>query len=183
MGFQKNTAQVEQLLMDHYEKYYRLAYSYVQNEHDALDVVQDSAYRAIKDCGKVKNTDYLATWIYRIVINTALDVLRKKKREVLTEELPDIPANDQYHDTELRATLDRLEHKSRTVIILRYFEDMKLEDIADIVGENLNTVKARLYRALKKLRLDMEAEQYGELLEKRTTGKALERSLVHESGE
>lgn len=45
--------------------------------------------------------------------------------------------------------INRLDDKSRTVIILRYFEDLKLEDIADIVGENLNTVKARLYRTLK----------------------------------
>ena len=48
--------------------------------------------------------------------------------------------------------------KSRTVIVLRYFEDMKLEDISRIVDENLNTVKARLYRALKKLRITMEPE-------------------------
>lgn len=51
------------------------------------------------------------------------------------------------------------------MILLRYFEDLKLEDIADIVGENLNTVKARLYRALKKLRLNLEAEQYSQALE------------------
>ena len=46
------------------------------------------------------------------------------------------------------------------MVILRYFEDMKLEDVARTVGENLNTVKARLYRALKKLRLDLEAGAY-----------------------
>ena len=48
-----------------------------------------------------------------------------------------------------------LDEKSRTVLILRYFEDRKLEEIAQICGENLNTIKARLYRALKKLRLDL----------------------------
>ena len=55
MGFQKNTADTERILTDNYEKYYRLAYSYMRNEDDALDVVQESAYRAIRDCGKVKN--------------------------------------------------------------------------------------------------------------------------------
>ena len=166
MGFQKNTADTERILTDNYEKYYRLAYSYMRNEDDALDVVQESAYRAIRDCGKVKNKDYLSTWIYRIVVNTALDLLRKKKKETLTEELPEIPVEDQYQETELRTILNQLDHKSRSIIILRYFEDLKLEDIADILGDNLNTVKARLYRSLKKLRLNLEAEHYKDVADK-----------------
>ena len=166
MGFQKNTADTERILTDNYEKYYRLAYSYMRNEDDALDVVQESAYRAIRDCGKVKNKDYLSTWIYRIVVNTALDLLRKKKKETLTEELPEIPVEDQYQETELRTILNQLDHKSKTIIILRYFEDLKLEDIADILGDNLKTVKARLYRSLKKLRLNLEAEHYKDVADK-----------------
>lgn len=166
MGFQKNMADTEQILTVNYEKYYRLAYSYMRNEDDALDVVQESAYRAIRDCGKVKNKDYLSTWIYRIVVNTALDLLRKKKKETLTQELPEIPVEDQYQETELRTMLDQLDHKSKTIIILRYFEDLKLEDIAEILGDNLNTVKARLYRSLKKLRLNLEADHYKDALEK-----------------
>lgn len=166
MGFQKNVADTETILTEKYEKYYRLAYSYMRNEHDALDVVQESAYRAIRDCGKVKNKDCLSTWIYRIVVNTALDLLRKQKKETLTRELPEIPVEDRYQETELRTMLEQLDQKSRTIIILRYFEDLKLEDIADILGDNLNTVKARLYRSLKKLRLNLEAEHYKDALEK-----------------
>lgn len=166
MGFQNNTAETEQILTDNYERYYRLAYSYMRNEDDALDVVQESAYRAIRDCRKVRNKDYLSTWIYRIVVNTALDMLRRKKKETTTEELPEIPVEDQYRDLELRTVLNQLDEKSRTIILLRYFEDLKLEDIADIVGDNLNTVKARLYRSLKKLRLNLEAEHYREIPDK-----------------
>ena len=166
MGFQNNTAETEQILTDNYERYYRLAYSYMRNEDDALDVVQESAYRAIRDCRKVRNKDYLSTGIYRIVVNTALDMLRRKKKETTTEELPEIPVEDQYRDLELRTVLNQLDDKSRTIILLRYFEDLKLEDIADIVGDNLNTVKARLYRSLKKLRLNLEAEHYREIPDK-----------------
>lgn len=166
MGFQNNTAETEQILTENYERYYRLAYSYMRNEDDALDVVQESAYRAIRDCRKVRNKDYLSTWIYRIVVNTALDMLRRKKKENITEELPEIPVEDQYQDLELRTILNQLDDKSRTIILLRYFEDLKLEDIADIVGDNLNTVKARLYRSLKKLRLNLEAEHYREIPDK-----------------
>ena len=166
MGFQKNTADTERILTDNYEKYYRLAYSYMRNEDDALDVVQESAYRAIRDCRKVRNKDYLSTWIYRIVVNTALDMLRRKKKENITEELPEIPVEDQYQDLELRTVLNQLDDKSRTIILLRYVEELKLEDIADLVGDNLNTVKARLYRSLKKLRLNLEAEHYREIPDK-----------------
>ena len=166
MGFQNNTAETEQILTENYERYYRLAYSYMRNEDDALDVVQESAYRAIRDCRKVRNKDYLSTWIYRIVVNTALDMLRRKKKENITEELPEIPVEDQYQDLELRTVLNQLDDKSRTIILLRYFEDLKLEDIADIVGDNLNTVKARLYRSLKKLSLNLEAEHYREIPDK-----------------
>lgn len=73
--------------------------------------------------------------------------------------------------------INRLDDKSRTVIILRYFEDLKLEDIADIVGENLNTVKARLYRALKKLRLELEPMPLGA-----NQNHFSERSHAHETG-
>lgn len=165
MGVGNFTSETEQLLTRHYEKYYRLAYSYLHNQEDALDAVQESAYRAIRDCGKVKERQYLSTWIYRIVINVSLDMLRKQRKETPVEELPEIPVEDSYCESSITELLEQLDDKSKTVILLRYFEDLKLEDIAEIIGENLNTVKARLYRALKKLRLSLEAEQYSQALE------------------
>lgn len=159
MGFNQ-TAAVETLLLENYETYYRLAYSYVRQEQDALDIVQESAYKAIKDCQKVKNPQYLSTWLYRIVINTALDLIRKRKKEELSDTMPEAVWEDRYGDVDLKYMLEQLDDKSRTVVVLRYFEDMKLEEIAAILDENLNTVKARLYRTLKKLRLDLEAGAY-----------------------
>lgn len=153
-------AAVEQLLLDNYERYYRLAYSYVRQEQDALDIVQESAYKAIKDCRKVKDPEYLNTWICRIVINTALDLIRKRNKEELSDTMPEAVWEDRYGDVDLKYMLEQLDEKSKTVVILRYFEDMKLDEIADILDENLNTVKARLYRTLKKLRLDLEAVAY-----------------------
>lgn len=177
MGLHNHTAETERLLTENYERYYRLAFKLMRNEDDALDVVQESAYRAIRDCAGVKNKDYLSTWIYRIVVNTSLDMLRKKKKETLIEELPETPTEDHYPDLDLKQMINLLDEKSRTVIILRYFEDLKLEDVAGIVGENLNTVKARLYRALKKLRLGLEPGPVNTNQEHFT-----ERSHAHESG-
>ena len=105
--------------------------------------------------------------LYRIVINTALEFLRKNKREDTVEEVtePLTAAVGDYTNElaqlhskwELEEMLEHLNDREKSVIILRFFEDCKLEDIAQITGENLNTVKARLYRALRKLR--PEAEQ------------------------
>lgn len=78
---QKIEEEAERILLKNYESYYRLAYSYVKNEQDALDIVQESAYRVIKECRKLKEEIYLSTWIHRIVINASIDFLRKQKKE------------------------------------------------------------------------------------------------------
>ena len=150
------TAQTEKMLIDQYERFYRLAYSYVHNEADALDVVQESACKAIIQCKKLKDTTKLLPWLCRIVVNTSLDLLRNQIKEQPAEELPEAAAEDKYEELDLKKALNRLEPENRTVIILRYFEDMKIEDIALVVDENVNTVKTRLYRSLKKLRIQLD---------------------------
>ena len=153
--------ETERVLLENYDKYYRLAYSYMKSEQDALDVGQESAYKAIRDCGQVKEQRYIGTWLYRIVVNTALDALRRRGREVALEEWQENSWQPSYAGLELWEILDRLDEKERTVVVLRYFHDLKLEDIAGILGENVNTVKARLYRTLKKMRMELEPEAVG----------------------
>lgn len=153
--------ETERVLLENYDKYYRLAYNYMKSEQDALDVVQESAYKAIRDCGQVKEQRYIGTWLYRIVVNTALDALRRRGREVALEEWQENSWQPSYAGLELWEILDRLDEKERTVVVLRYFHDLKLEDIAGILGENVNTVKARLYRTLKKMRMELEPEAVG----------------------
>lgn len=149
---------IQQVLLECYEKYYRLAYSYMGNQEDALDVVQESAYKAIRDSKKVENENYISTWIYRIVVNTAIDILRKRKKEGINTQIEDyeMPVEDTYSDPDLAVALNRLKAEERLVITLRYFEELSLEKISDIAGEPLSTIKSRLYRALKKLRVDLE---------------------------
>ena len=153
---EKIMAQTEKLLIEQYERFYRLAYSYVHNEADALDVVQESACKAITQCKNLKDTEKLLPWLCRIVVNTSLDLLRSQVKEQPAEELPETATEDKYEEFDLKEALNRLEPENRTIVILRYFEDMKLEDIALVVDENVNTVKARLYRSLKKLRVQLD---------------------------
>ncbi len=157
---EKKVQETEQILIDNYEKYYRLAYSYTRSQEDALDVVQESAYKAIRDCSKVENSDYISTWIYRIVVNTSLDLLRKRQKNenIVGNIEEEAICEDSYSDPDLKTALDQLDEAEKTVIVLRYFEDLKLDDIARITDSNLNTVKARLYRGLKKLRSKLEGK-------------------------
>ena len=61
---------VEEQILDSYEAMYRLAYTYVRNEEDALDIVQESVYKAIRYSGRVQKEAYIHTWLWRIVMNT-----------------------------------------------------------------------------------------------------------------
>lgn len=155
--------EVEKILLEDYEKFYKAAFSYVRNENDALDIVQETAYKAIKECSKIKQKEYISTWIYRIVINTALDFLRKANREAELVKNSMIETGgsfeEKYQDFEIMEVLGMLEEKDRTVLVMRYFEDYKLEQIAQVTGEALSTVKSRLYRALGKLKLELEPQK------------------------
>ena len=165
MGQKMKTAslqqKVEDQILDNYEAMYRLAYSYVRNEEDALDIVQESVYKAIKNAGKVQQEAYIRTWLWRIVMNTAVDLIRSRKNETGLEEAGETGKEDTYQDFDTLEALKILEPREKAVIVLRFFEDQKLEDIARTPQENTNTVKTILYRSLKKLRVELTK---GELL-------------------
>ena len=152
--------QLEEYVVENKEKLYRVAYSHVKNADDALDIVQESIFKALVSLNTLKNPEYTKTWFYRILINCSLDFIRKQKKiiplddEVLYSYINE--SNDTYTDIDLHRALDELPEDYRSIIILRFFEDLKLEEIAEILNENINTVKTRLYKSLDKLRIKME---------------------------
>lgn len=150
---------VERVLMENYNRYFRLAYSYVKNDADACDIVQNGAYRAILNSKSLRKEEYVATWLYRIMLNEIFRFLDGKKTLPLEEVTYEIGAEDTYEDTDLVRALETLSREDKAVVELRYFEDLKLEKIAEILGENVNTVKSRLYRAIRKLRLQLADEE------------------------
>ena len=150
-------ALIHEQLIKNYEKYYRIAYSYTFQEQDAMDIVQESAYRAILKSESLRNPEYADTWICRIIKNEAVRFLeRYKGRTVTMEELPEEGSEDQIEDLDLKQALTRLNNEERTIVVLKYFEEEKLTTIAQIMDLNLNTVKSRLYRAVEKLKKYME---------------------------
>ena len=163
----KKADRVSEALLANYERLYRFAYSYVSNEQDAMDIVQEAAYKAIRSCETLKNEEYIVTWLFSIVRNLALNLQKKRKREQpgLIEELLEAQEKNQLqlepdYDVGLEEALAVLEEKERTIIVLRFFEEKKLSEIAEIMGENVNTVKSKLYRALQKLKIELGDAAY-----------------------
>lgn len=151
---------VKEILIDYVkknqEKLYRIAFSYSKNEETALDIVQEAITRALKNINKLKNQEYVKTWFYRILVNECLQYIKKNKR-IITCELQEIENKIVWNDNisidgiGVYKYVQTLNEKLKTVIILRFFEDMKIDEIAQITKTNVNTVKSRLYRGLEEL--------------------------------
>lgn len=160
-----NSRLITEYVIENRESHYRLAYSYVKNPDDALDVIQESIYKAMSSIHTLKSPEFIKTWYYRIVVNTALDLLRKQKKVVLvdTEAFADVQssANDRLEEHDLHCALEQLPESYRTIVVLRFFEDLTLDEIAEVTGINISTVKTRLYKSLKMLHLELENDQKG----------------------
>ena len=153
-----NKSIIEQIILENYNQYYRIAYSYVHNEADASDIVQNGAYKAIRNSHTLNNPEYAKTWVYRIMLNECFGYVKQYKflsYEAIQDEngMELGYMEDNYTNIDLQRALDSLPNKDKAIVILKYFEDKKLEEIADILGENVNTIKSRLYRSIKKLRM------------------------------
>ena len=149
-----------QLIREQKERFYLLAYSYTKNEQDALDVVQDSIQKAMLSLDRLEHVNYMKSWFYKIVVRTAIDFLRKHNRLQITDndtlQYLTPAQEDVYEDVDLEHALEALPQMYREVVILHYFEDLKLADVADILDIKLSTAKSRLYKALKLLKIQLQ---------------------------
>ena len=94
-------------------------------------------------------------------MNTALDFIRKNQKEVAVEDFYEAGREDSYQDFDTIEALKVLKKKKKTVVVLRFFEDQKLSEIARVLNENTNTVKTILYRSLRKLKLELTEGELG----------------------
>lgn len=142
------------------DKLYRLAFSYAKNEHDAEDIVNESVKRALDAIYQLEKEKFLGTWMYRIVINTASSYMKMKSKLIYIDEVIEntLVKEDKYQDTDLYNMVMKLDSKYRIVIVLRFYEDMAIDKIAEVLNENVSTVKTRLYKALKLLKIEMNEE-------------------------
>lgn len=150
---------------------YRTAWAILGNEADAGDALQEATIRAYKALDQLKGGPAaFPQWMRRILVNTCTGILRKRMRiipverpEDLAEEQfvsePDIPLGSEVWDA-----VSTLDERYRAVVVLRFLNDMQLDEIATALDIPLGTVKSRLHTALKMLRLKLasgEAERRG----------------------
>lgn len=131
---------------------YRTAFAFLKNEQDALEAVQEITVRAYKKIHTVKEPRYMKTWLIKIMMNYCQDQLKIKRRFISTEKLGEIKAyvNDSY--LEIEEALETLPNKDQRLIHMKYFQDLKNKEIANIENIPEGTVKSRLHHCLKKLR-------------------------------
>lgn len=153
-------------LVERYERpMYATACSLLRSEWDAADAVQESFTEAFEHMGELRDPDRFRPWLSRIVVNKCNQKFRDSARLYLVEEPPDRPAPadsvSREESFDLIQAVRKLDDDHRATVALRYFCDLKIEEVAEALGCPAGTVKSRLNRALAKLQLTLGAGMAG----------------------
>jgi RNA polymerase sigma-70 factor (ECF subfamily) len=160
------------LVERHSRSVFRLAYRMTGNEQDAEDVVQESFLRAYKQLGRFESRANFGTWLYRIVANCSVDLMRARQarhdqsRGESLDEAVDLPAGDTPGPERLarsaeisarvREALDGLSPLERAAFTLRHHEGRSIEEISRMLGLGTSAAKHSVFRAVKKLRIVLQ---------------------------
>jgi RNA polymerase sigma-70 factor (ECF subfamily) len=160
-------------------KVYGLAYELTKNHADAEDVSQVAFMKVHKSIGTFQKDASLNSWLYRIVVNTAIDHIRKRpffpadKTEVLPARFADDGirpvtnrSGDPQHEAEsalmqkkIESALGQISEREKTVFLLRHYHDLNLKEIAGALGISLGSVKSYLFRSIKKIQKELGVSQ------------------------
>jgi RNA polymerase sigma-70 factor (ECF subfamily) len=162
----------QELVSRYHQKIYVVIVGLLRNREDALDVAQETFFRAYRKIKSFQGESSFYTWLYRIAVNIAIDSQRRQKRNPLDfretmdglfEEQNEV-ARDPFsdvHDRELReklvSAINDLTPEHKAVIILRTVEGLSYKDIGEILGCSEGTVMSRLHYARKKLQQKLSA--------------------------
>ncbi len=166
-------------LVDLYkDKIFHLAYRMLGNKQEAEDVMQDTFLRVYKNLDKYDANQKFSTWIYRIATNLCIDRLRKRKWNFsLDAEISDAEGLDWYSmlqseepgpekqillsetQRQIRSAIGALPEKYRSVVVLRYLQDLSLQEISEVLGMPVTTIKTRVHRGREFLRKRLEKDK------------------------
>jgi len=164
------------LLNKHKDAIFRLIVKIVHNQEEAKDLVQETFMKAFGSLSSYKSQYRFTTWLYKIAANNCIDFLRKKRLNSLSLDQPlqtkdgevKIELADWTYNPEkdlasrqkslsIDAAIDLLPSKYREVIIFRHKQDKSYEEIAEILGIPVGTVKARIFRARELLKKKLKS--------------------------
>ncbi len=128
---------------------YRMAFTYLKNEQDALDVMQDLVYNALKKMHTVKQHEYARTWLVRVLINCCKDHLRTRQPTVPIEEHHQV---ERVIYSDMERLLEHLSLSEQQLVYMKYFQQLRNKEIAELNQIPEGTVKSKLHHILKKLR-------------------------------
>jgi len=138
------------------------------NDHEAEDILQDVWMTLVRELRQLRDPRTFSVWLYRITRNRAFRVLRRQGRlpQVSLKTDDDLPQDDSPEFTaedaaDIHAALDKLSLEHREILVLRFFEDMSYEQLADLIGCNPGTVRSRLHYAKQMLRKQIEELSHG----------------------
>ena len=130
----------------------------------AADLVQDALERTLAAWPRVRNRDDPEGYVRRTMVNRNVSIWRRRRREHLTDEMPERAYHDPdgVPDPELRAALADLPPRQRTVVVLRYAEDLSEQQVAELLGCSVGTVKSQAHKALAKIRARLPVSDTGD---------------------
>ncbi|MCM3782632.1 sigma-70 family RNA polymerase sigma factor [Neobacillus mesonae] len=144
------------------ERMYSIAYSYMRNEADALDAVQETVSRVWAKRSTLKQPEYFTTWVIRILIRVCMDEQKKKKRELPSDierfdrVSEEAVAGDTASKIDMETLVTALPPKYRMVIVLKYYRDMTITEIAELLERPDGTIRTWLNKALKLMRIETQ---------------------------
>ena len=162
-GDQSTMPSWDELVRQHADRVYRLAYRLSGNQHDAEDLTQETFIRVFRSVQNYQPGTFEG-WLHRITTNLFLDMVRRRGRirmEALPEDYDRVPADEPnpeeiYHDSrlgpDLQAALDSLPPEFRAAVVLCDIEGLSYEEIGATLGVKLGTVRSRIHRGRQALR-------------------------------
>jgi RNA polymerase sigma-70 factor (ECF subfamily) len=160
----------DDIVRDHADRVYRLAYRLTGNPHDAEDLTQETFVRVFRSLASYKPGTFEG-WLHRITTNLFLDMVRRRARirmEALPEDSDRIAGNgpepeqvfyDTHLDPDLQAALDELPPEFRAAVVLCDVEGLSYEEIGATLGVKLGTVRSRIHRGRAALRTAIERQR------------------------
>ncbi|WP_438447295.1 sigma-70 family RNA polymerase sigma factor [Gorillibacterium sp. sgz5001074] len=135
------------------ERLYRIALAYLRSEAEALEAVQETTCRAYQNIRKLKQPDYWNTWVVRILLNACADEHRRRKRTAPHQAEPAAAFDDRSNSRlDLAVAVDSLPREQKEIVVLKYYQQFTLSEIAGLLECPEGTVKTRLHKALCTLR-------------------------------